>query len=305
MDDALQSHRATMGSFRTVWSLAGTGVAWSSHLQELLDEFWRTVLSAPFLIMDLRTPSSALATYSDASEKAAGVYASAGVSGLGARFLEQFKVQAAARGRGRICLLETFAGIGGARRAMERLGVEVALYLYSEIDETAKRVLAAAWPQGIDLGDVRTITAERLRREAHGAPDLQLVIHVAGSPCPDVSGLNASRVCLQGKRSSLFYEAPKVTEAAKAAFLGAIVHACEENVASMDNVDRDEMSRVLGRIPLRICASGVTWCRRPRYYWPSWDMASKAGASIEVMDGYKKVTLRGEAPAGQEWLPKG
>ena len=88
--------------------------------------------------------------------------------------------------------MESFAGIGGARRALERLRFEVALYMYSEVDENAKRVLKAAWPEGIDLGDVREISVQQLQQAAHGAPHLQLILHVGLSPCPDVSGLNAS-----------------------------------------------------------------------------------------------------------------
>ena len=89
------------------------------------------------------------------------------------------------------------------------------------------------------MGDVRGITPAILREAAHGTPDLSLVVHVAGSPCPDVSGLNAARVGLSGKRSSLFYEVPRVTAAARAAFSEATVHECEETVASMDIKDRE------------------------------------------------------------------
>ena len=54
------------------------------------------------------------------------------------------------------------------RRALERLGVEVAFYVSSEIDEAAKRVLKAAWPEGIDLGDVTAIVGKVVQEAAHG-----------------------------------------------------------------------------------------------------------------------------------------
>ena len=57
-----------------------------------------------------------------------------------------------------ILLLSLFDGIGGARRALERLRVILCLYLSVELDSQAMRVVREAWPGVLELGDVCRIT---------------------------------------------------------------------------------------------------------------------------------------------------
>ena len=64
-----------------------------------------------------------------------------GLSHLGR---EKVKFGSRGTGEGRVAtlgLVESFGGIGGARRALEILGVTPGLHLHFEIDEKAKRVI--------------------------------------------------------------------------------------------------------------------------------------------------------------------
>eukprot|EP00969_Alexandrium_andersonii_P056728 2501181-Alexandrium_andersonii.AAC.1 len=58
----------------------------------------------------------------------------------------------------------------------------------------------------MDLGDVREISAKHLESVRARAPGARWVVICAGSPCQDLSGLNAGGVGLGGTRSSLFFE---------------------------------------------------------------------------------------------------
>ena len=86
--------------------------------------------------------------------------------------------------RQRIGLMESCAGIGGARRGFELLGIVPAIYLVSEISEDAVRVLVHQWPDTIWLGKMEDVTMEALRPHASGCPLLQAFFHFAGTPCP-------------------------------------------------------------------------------------------------------------------------
>lgn len=53
---------------------------------------------------------------------------------------------------------------------------------------------------------------------------LDLVLVAAGSPCQDLSQLNACRQGLAGKKSSLFYEVPRVIRLLKQLFRVPVEH---------------------------------------------------------------------------------
>ena len=59
-----------------------------------------------------------------------------------------------------------------------------------------------------------------------------------------------------------------------------------ESVGSMDEADRIVMSKSAGTTPVLIDAAGVTGCRRPRLYWPSWELEDGNGFSISSVTGH-------------------
>ena len=50
-----------------------------------------------------------------------------------------------------------FDGIGGLRQALERMGVEIALYVSIEIDAGCRRVVRRHWPSVVEFTDVTKV----------------------------------------------------------------------------------------------------------------------------------------------------
>ena len=67
------------------------------------------------------------------------------------------------------------------------------------------RVLDAAFPASIQMGDMENFSAEKLRDVATHAPHIRWILEVAGTPCQNVSGANATRQVLRGEKSNLFF----------------------------------------------------------------------------------------------------
>lgn len=96
-------------------------------------------------------------------------------------------------------VLDLFSGIGGFSLGLHWAGMRT--IAFCERDPWCRRVLARHWP-GVPLyGDVRLLTAERLRDDGVPAPDLVC----GGFPCQDVSAAGPGRG-LDGTRSGLWRE---------------------------------------------------------------------------------------------------
>jgi hypothetical protein len=60
--------------------------------------------------------------------------------------------------------------------------------------------------------------------------------------------------------------------------------------------NRDDFSRVLGRTPLLVMAGDLSWVRRPRLYWISWDIVPQ-GLEKLVDFGVSRMLKVDEGPA--------
>ena len=96
-----------------------------------------------------------------------------------------------------------------------------------------------------------------------------LVILGAGSPCQDLSSLNAHRTGLAGIKSSLFYEVPKIIGWFRTHF-GEKFHFFVENVFSMTSEQLLKFSQALGVRPVMIDGGDFCDAYRKRLYWCSW-----------------------------------
>ena len=95
----------------------------------------------PRMCVDMRLPCSPCVTVSDASLSGGATCSSRGVTRLGEEAVQQWLAGGVSRADDEVALLACFDGIGGARRALELAGVNVAAYLSCEVDEPAKRVV--------------------------------------------------------------------------------------------------------------------------------------------------------------------
>ena len=202
------------------------------------------------------------------------------------------------RGRDLVGLVELFGGLGGARMAFERLGVDLAVYASSEIQPEAVRVTTARWPDCVHWGDVRSVDAAKVKALLAKAPHLKVVFVVGGSPCQGVSRINVGREGWSDERTQLARHIPRVAELIRTAAPGVKVHTLGENVASMTADDRDAFSVLYGSIPVELCSGGCSPVKRPRLYWISWPLEKSADLSYSAQGSVVIATLHGSHP---EW----
>lgn len=158
-----------------------------------------------------------------------------------------------------VCSL--FDGISAAHVAINQLRIPITKYYSAEIDPYCLKYQSYWYGDDqthfVKLGDVRNVKANKLD-----------TIHLltAGSPCTQLSSINKSdRSGLEGKDSKLFYEAARILKEVQE--INPNVYFLFENVASMSNLNRDEISKVLGVKPILIDSALVSASHRRRYYW--------------------------------------
>lgn len=96
-------------------------------------------------------------------------------------------------------VLDLFSGIGGFSLGLERAGMTTVAFC--EIEEYPRRVLAKHWPGVPIYDDVRTLTADALRRDG-----IAVDVICGGFPCQDLSVANVVGKGLAGERSGLWRE---------------------------------------------------------------------------------------------------
>lgn len=155
-------------------------------------------------------------------------------------------------------VLSLFDGMSGARQALKNLGVTPTLYCASEINGPAMAIASKNFPEIVQLGNVND--------RNFAAIDTQWDLLIFGSPCTDLSVAKKNRQSLAGKSSGLFYRALDILKAVRPK------HFLMENVASMSDESRDEISRLLGVKPVEINSRYFTGQNRSRLYWFNWKL---------------------------------
>ena len=187
----------------------------------------------------------------------------------------------------RIFVLSLFDGIAAVMCALSRLPCAIMGFAASEIDKDCRRLVRRRWPGVIELGSVTTIDGKVIDALVQSLGyKVGLVLIPAGSPCQDLSALLSGRQGLQGKRSKLFYEIPRIVELCRERF-SCVVHFFVENVFSMSETSRKQFSAALGVEPVLVDASHFTWCRRPRLFWASWEVEAFTGEELIDKGDYK------------------
>ena len=97
-------------------------------------------------------------------------------------------------------VLDLFSGIGGFSLGLERTG-GFETVAFCEIEEFPRRVLAKHWPGVPCYDDVRTLTADVLRRDG-----VAVDVITGGFPCQDLSVAGKQRGMGEGTRSGLWSE---------------------------------------------------------------------------------------------------
>ena len=97
-------------------------------------------------------------------------------------------------------VLDLFSGIGGFSLGLERTG-GFETVAFCEIEPFPRRVLAKHWPGVPIYNDVRTLTADTLRRDG-----IAVDVITGGFPCQDLSVAGKQRGMGEGTRSGLWSE---------------------------------------------------------------------------------------------------
>lgn len=147
-------------------------------------------------------------------------------------------------------ILSLFDGMSCGQIALNRCGIAYDNYYASEIDKYAIKVTQANYPNTIQIGDVRNVTAASL-------PKIDLLI--GGSPCQGFSfagkGLN-----FDDPRSKLFFEYVR------------LFRECNPKYFLLENVKMKKeyqsvISSYIGCDPIEINSALVSAQNRKRLYW--------------------------------------
>ena len=191
------------------------------------------------------------------------------------------------------------------RRSLEILGVVPGFYLHAEADEAADRVVQASYPEQVSLGDVTKITEKQIAGIVRQHPLITHVVHGTGPPCQQVSGLNACGADVAGDRSGLASdELPRIR-----ALLRRASPDCEhadmcETVASLSREDQETYNTVNNGLPVQMCPSGFNWVRRPRLFWPSWELQLDNDGRVEQTDRWTTWHLNATRMPMRRWLKR-
>ena len=271
--------RPLLSALNAVWrfieSFNGPGAPYRPLPRECRAELLRFLGMMPLVRMNFRLDMDPIFTCSDASSTGGGICCSVGLSAVGA-MVEKGGVRGQLPQPMRdhqVLVVGLFDGIGALRVAMDLQGVSVCGYVSVECNKSAQRVVEAHYPGVCHYDDVGHVTREVVIDWSLRFSQCSLVVLGAGPPCQGVSGLNSDRRgALKDARSCLFVHVSRIRELLRAAFPWAAVRTLMESVGSMDAIDRDIMSQDFGCQPVFIDAGAMTWCRRPRLYWTTWDL---------------------------------
>lgn len=152
-----------------------------------------------------------------------------------------------------VVLLAPFDGAGGARVALEGMGIPVNRHMSAEFDKHAQRILQQRFPDIEQYGDVRS-----LRNVDGERPDLMC----AGFPCQELSVANPTGRGLAGDRSGpMLREALRLREEFDPRFW------MFENVVPKREEDMREISRMIGVEPVVYDAADFGPMKRQRAFW--------------------------------------
>lgn len=302
----LQFRRAAMSILSRAWD--ATSVRWPTlkQLDVLHSELMALIFLGPLLQTDLSAGFDPAVTCSDASEAGGACAVSSGLSWSGKSFVgakNDTRLRAIACP---ILIVSIFNGIGGAFRLYDILGIEPQGRISVEIDRHCNRVTRTAWPDVIELHDVQEITKEEVARWASLFPHIRELHLFAGFPCVHLSSVRAFRENLSGEGSRLFWKLLEVISWVQEVFgTYATVKFCIENVASMDESARLEISGELGISPIKLDPSDMMPYSRPRLAWCSEPLYEMEGVQLWKEREYTRAYLSGGTLVNAQWIRPG
>ncbi|CAK0807151.1 unnamed protein product, partial [Prorocentrum cordatum] len=291
--------RPLAASFACTWKWLNDPCCGGRFSVSVIEDLLMCLALSGLCVADMRLDADHLVTASDASEAAGAVVYSTGLTERGRVVAGRRQRPANAACEEETALITVFDGIGGGCRAFE-------------VDPQAVRVARRAYPGTQHLGDVTYADPAALAGLLRARGRVARVVVIGGFPCQIYTSLNVDRKGSSDSRASLVDHMVRVIRGLRAAMPEVSVDFLGENVASMAESDVLHLSGLFERIPLEIEAGDIGWVRRPRLYWPSWDLLPSCEAKTVMVltkDGASRrrcrVSLEAEPPPLEEWLPAG
>jgi DNA (cytosine-5)-methyltransferase 1 len=107
--------------------------------------------------------------------------------------------------------LDLCSGIGGFALGAFNAGMRFDKHYFSEVDKFCIDVYSKHFPESVNIGDIRKVNGRKLQKGSY--------FICAGFPCQDISIYGKKAGIIKGKKSSLFYEIPRIAREVKASFI--------------------------------------------------------------------------------------
>lgn len=302
----LQFRRAAMGTLSRSWETIEAKWPRPQQVRRLKGEVLALMCLAPLLQADLRMPYDEVVTCSDASELAGACAISAGLTWSGrslVNFLADQRLHPISRP---ILLISIFNGMGGAFRCYDILGIAVSGRISVDISKPANRVTRSTWPDVIEYHDITGITRDDVRAWANSFPRIAEVHVMAGFPCVHLSSVRAFRENLSGDGSRLFWDLLTLLAWIHDIFGSYCkVKHCIENVASMDEPARKQISAELDIVPVKLDPADAMPFSRPRLAWCTEELFGMEGVALFTEKDYVRAYVTGPMPPVASWIRPG
>ena len=261
---------------------------------------------APLLQTDLKAEYDHVVSCSDASEVGGASACSTGLTWSGkslVSFSSDQRLQPIARP---ILLISVFNGMGGMFRIYDVLGIKVDGRISVDISRTANRVTRSTWPNVMELHDITELKKDDVWSWANAHPRIEEVHVMAGFPCVHLSSVRSGRQNLSGDGSKLFWNLLTILSWIQEIFGSYCrVKFCVENVASMDEDARREISACLGIVPIKLDPADVLPTSRPRLAWCSEELYQMEGLQLWSERDYFRAVVDCPGVPVASWIRPG
>lgn len=289
----LQFRRAAMSVLSRAWEAIEAPWPRPSQLRRFRREVLALCCLAPLLQTDLQSSYDPAVTCSDASESGGAAAVAKGLTWSG-RSLKTYWQDVRLRPlQVPLLLISIFNGIGGCFRIYDVLGLAPQGRISIDVSRPANRVTRTTWPDTLELHDILSITRDQVRDWANRFNRVQEVHVLAGFPCVHLSSVRAGRKNLEGEGSKLFWTLLKVLTWIHEVFgTFCVVKHCIENVASMDEAARREISMCLDITPVRLDPADCMPFNRPRLAWCSVELFAMEELELHTEGDYVRATVK-------------
>eukprot|EP00438_Fugacium_kawagutii_P017079 Skav213874 [mRNA] locus=scaffold2374:77699:81990:+ [translate_table: standard] len=302
----LQFRRAGMAVLSRSWEAVEALPPTKPQIARLNTEVMALVCLIPILQCDLTATYDGEVTCSDASERGGACAIATALTKSGEQYSNLLASPPLQPLELPIVVVSVFNGIGGAFRLYDVLGVKVMGKISIDICREANRTTRTTWGDVRELHDIMDVDEQEVRRWASDFPRAREVHVYAGFPCIHLSSVRAYRQNLAGEGSNLFWQLLVLLEIITRVFSHhCTIKFCIENVASMDDAARKEISQQLDITPIKFDPSDTLPFDRPRLAWTSCEVKASEQLELWQEKEYVRAYVTDGFITDKQWVTPG